>query len=82
MDMPTLVAKMRLQYHANLLDVNNVLNQLGIISDSKAEQRNKNHTMTIITDILPRIYGKDTIEKIFDRKDEGWYKPFSFFLPI
>lgn len=39
------VAKMRLKYHANMLDVCNVLNQLGILKDEKAEEVMKNHTM-------------------------------------
>lgn len=55
MDMPKIVAKMRFVYHSNMLDVVNVLNQLHIISDDKAEMKNKNHFMTIVTDILPRL---------------------------
>lgn len=68
MNIPKLVAKVRLIYHANMLDVNNVLNQLHIISDQQAEQSNKNHTMTIVTDILPRIFGKETVDKFFEEK--------------
>ena len=39
------VAKMRLLFHANMLDVCNVANQLGILKDSKAEVVMKGHTM-------------------------------------
>lgn len=39
------VAKMRLTYHANMLDIYNVLNQLGILKDDKAEEIMKSHTM-------------------------------------
>lgn len=45
MSIVTKVAKMRLNYHANMLDVCNVLNQLGILKDEKAEEVMKNHTM-------------------------------------
>lgn len=39
------VAKMRLMFHANMLDVFNVVNQLGILNDDKAEEIMKHHTM-------------------------------------
>lgn len=45
MSIVTKVAKMRLTYHANMLDVCNVLNQLGILKDDKAEEVMKGHTM-------------------------------------
>ena len=45
MSIVTKVAKMRLEYHSSMLDVCNVLNQLGILKDEKAEEVMKNHTM-------------------------------------
>lgn len=39
------VAKMRLMYHANMLDICNVANQLGILKNEKAEAVMKGHTM-------------------------------------
>ncbi len=45
MSLPTKVAKMRFMYHANMLDVYNVLNQLGIVKDDRAERVMKNHCM-------------------------------------
>lgn len=63
LDIATRVAKMRLNYHANAVSLNNALNQLHIISDDTAEQRNRNHVMIILTDITPRL-GKD-VEKVF-----------------
>lgn len=66
MNLPKIVAKMRLRYHANMIDVVNVGNQLGIISDEKAEEMNKNHAMTIFTDILPRL-GIDVFKKQVER---------------
>ena len=64
MDMSTRIAKIRLNYHANMVSMNNVLNQLNIISDERAEERNKNHVIIILTDIYPRL-GKD-VGKIFE----------------
>lgn len=45
MSIVTKVAKMRFNYHASMLDVCNVLNQLGILNDEKAEEAMKNHTV-------------------------------------
>ena len=54
-----MVTKMRLKFHVEAVDWNNALNQLHMISDEKAENKNKEHVMTIVNDILPRL-GKDT----------------------
>lgn len=43
MDVTKLVAKMRLTYHLNMLDVVNVANQLHLLGDEKADQKNKGH---------------------------------------
>lgn len=59
MDFPTKVAYLRFKYHANMLDVNNTLNQLGIISDDSANRNNKRHFTTLVEDIFPRL-GIDT----------------------
>ena len=45
MSIVTKVAKIRLIYHSNMLDVYNVLNQVGILKDEKAERVMKNHCM-------------------------------------
>lgn len=58
MDICKKVAKMRLYYHMNMLDVNNVLNQLKLRSDNKAEECAKNHFMNCV-DCLNRL-GYDT----------------------
>ncbi len=65
MTLSTMVAKMRFKFHANAVDWNNVLNQLNIISDDKAEAKIKDHVMTIVNDILPRL-GYD-VEKFFKK---------------
>ena len=39
MDIVKKVAKMRLNFHASMLDVYNVANQLGILKDDKAEEK-------------------------------------------
>lgn len=58
MDIATRVAIWRFKYHANMTSVVNVLNQLGILSDEKAEEKNKHHIMTIVNDISPRLNAK------------------------
>lgn len=70
MNIPKLVAKARLVYHANMLDVNSVLNQLHIISDEKHEESNRKHAMTIFTDIFPIIYGQDAVDALFGKEEE------------
>lgn len=55
MNIVTLVTNIRKEYHLNMLDVNNVLNQMHIISDDKANENNKKHVMTLFTDIYPRL---------------------------
>lgn len=45
MSIVTKVAKMRLMFHAKMLDVCNIANQLGILKDEKAEEVMKGHTM-------------------------------------
>lgn len=53
--LPYIVANLRLRYHSNAIDLNNVLNQLKIRSDEKAEEIAKQHAMTIFEDIFPRL---------------------------
>lgn len=54
MDITKKVAKMRFVYHTNMLDVCNVLNQLGILKDDRAETVMKHHTMQSF-DCLDRL---------------------------
>lgn len=61
-----LIAKIRLHYHANCLDINNALNQMHLMSDEKNEESNKKHVMIIFTDVCPRL-GVD----IFKEKKEA-----------
>ena len=56
-DITKKVAKARLLYHSNMLDVCNVLNQLGILKDVKTEEVMKFHTMNCM-DCLERITGR------------------------
>ena len=55
MDISITVTKVRFWYHANLLSINNALNQMHILSNKKAEQNNKKHAMIIFNDIFPRL---------------------------
>ena len=68
MDITKAVAKMRFHYHGTLLDINNILNQLGIRKDDKAEAVAKKHVMTIFNDILPRIYGKEKVDMLLKKE--------------
>lgn len=43
MDITKTVARLRLVYHLNAIDFCNVANQLHLLSDEKAELKNKNH---------------------------------------
>ena len=55
MDIAKCVTKIRFHYHANMLSVVNAANQLHLLSDEKAEEINKKHTMIIFEDIFPRL---------------------------
>ena len=54
MDITKEVAKKRLNYHTTMLDIYNVLNQIGILKDKKAEVLMKDHTMKAF-DCLERL---------------------------
>ena len=45
MDITRKIAKARFQYHSNMLDICNVLIQIGILKDEKAEMAMMNHAM-------------------------------------
>lgn len=68
MDITKIVAKGRFIFNTNMVDVVNVLNQLKVIKDDKAEEMNKKYVMEIFTDILPRL-GYD-VESILKNKKE------------
>ena len=70
MDITKKVAKMRFIYHTNMLDVCNIMNQLGILKDDKAELVMKNHVMQSL-DCLQRLgYDvKGSLEKL-EKKTE------------
>ena len=61
MDITKSVAKMRFYYHANMLDVNNILNQLKLRSDEKAELVGKKHALECF-DCMERL-GLDPFKK-------------------
>lgn len=61
------VARMRFHYHANVVEINNALNQLHIISDEKAEEIAEKHVMIVINDILPRIFGQKAVDELFKK---------------
>lgn len=70
MDITKTVAKIRFKYHTSMLDVNNVLNQLGFRSNEKTEAVGKKHTMIALFDCLPRL-GYDVEGYINSKKNES-----------
>lgn len=66
MDIAIIVAKARETYHTNMTSVVNAANQLKLISDEKANLLNKRHVMTLVNDVWPRLYGEETIAKLFN----------------
>ncbi len=66
MDITKRVATLRFKYHANMLDVCNVLNQIGILKDEKAELVMKNHTM-LCFDCLERL--GYPIKAVFEKEE-------------
>ena len=62
------VAKAREGYHTNMIELVNVGNQLKLISDEKAENANKHHTMTLVNDVWPRLYGKEAVDALFEKE--------------
>ena len=68
MSLSTLVTKLRFMYHCEVIEVNNVLNQLHLRSDEKADMVAKNSLMTLVNDVFPRM-GLDT--SCFFKDEEG-----------
>ena len=69
MSIVTKVAKMRLNFHATMLDVCNVANQLGILKDEKAEVVTKNHTLKCF-DAMEHM-GLDPYRKLEKSEEES-----------
>lgn len=47
MSMEKIILKAATHYHANLIDIHNVLHALGLRSDEQAEKFNKKHMMKL-----------------------------------
>lgn len=47
MDITKVVAKARLHYHLNMIDICNVANQLHLMSDDKADRANRDHLKNV-----------------------------------
>ena len=68
MNIPATVAKIRYIFHLNMIDVNNVLNQLKLRTNDKAEEIAKKHTMIALTDCLPR-FNEKAYKKLFEEDE-------------
>lgn len=68
MDITKTVAKLRLGYHLNMIDFCNVANQLHLLSDEKADLKNKNH-LKVCLDCYERL-GCNLPKEFKDFKNE------------
>lgn len=68
MNIPNAIAKIRLKYHLNAIDVYNSLNQLHLVSGVRAENANKEHFKQCI-DCYMRLGFKTPEEFIVFAKD-------------
>ena len=66
MGIPEAIARMRYHYHSNMIDFVNGMHQLGLSKNKRANALNKHHFLVIAEDILPRIYGKEAVEKALE----------------
>lgn len=69
MNIVTKVAKIEIKFHATMLDVYNIANQLGILKDEKAEEIMKKHTMKCF-DAMEHM-GLDPFSKLKDYDKES-----------
>ena len=69
MDITKVVAKIRLGYHLNMIDFCNVANQLHLLSDEKADLKNKNHLKKCL-DCYDRL-GYTLPKEFIDFKNES-----------
>lgn len=67
MSIANMVTMLRGVYHTEMVDVVNAANQLHIIKDAKADELNKQHVMKLITDIWPRLYGQEAVDKLLNK---------------
>lgn len=69
MDIVRTIAKLRLGYHLNMIDFCNAANQIHLLSNEKADQRNKNHLKECI-DCYERL-GYTMPKEFVDFKEEA-----------
>ena len=69
MDLPKIVAKLRMNYYCTMMDFNNVANQLHLLSDENADQRNKKCLKETI-DCMERL-GYQLPKEFIDFKNES-----------
>lgn len=58
MGMAEKIAKARFMFHANVVEVGNIMSQFGILSGDKADELNKKHFYKAL-DCLPYMSAKD-----------------------
>lgn len=56
-------------YHANMIEICNIRQSLGLISDDKAEETNRKHCMGAIKAAYFGGFASDQVKKLFGSKD-------------
>ncbi len=61
------IYKLIFYYHANMIEVCNIRQSLGLISDDKAEETNKKHCMGAVKAAYFGGFASKEIQKIFEK---------------
>lgn len=62
------IYKLIFNYHANMIEVCNIRQCLGLISEEKAEKTNKKHCMGAIKAAYFGGFATDQVKKLFEEK--------------
>lgn len=63
------IYKLIFKYHANMIEVCNIRQSLGLISDAKAEETNKKHCMGCIKAAYFGGFASDQVKELFEKED-------------
>lgn len=62
------IYKLIFSYHVNMIEVCNIRQSLGLISDDKAEKTNKKHCMGAIKAAYFGGFASDQVKKLFEEE--------------
>lgn len=63
------IYKLIFKYHANMVEVCNIRQSLGLISDDKAEKTNKKHYMGAFKAAYFGGFATEEVKELFEKKD-------------